>query len=441
MNVKAYLYRARHALKGDSEYPFYREYLRQFEQGIPADATANGLGALLEHARARVPYYRDLIPSGSLSDPFDVLRQMPLLTKDIIRRDLARLKSADLASRDWHFNTSGGSTGVPVRFVQDSAYAARERAITLLFSHLAGRDLGQPMVLLWGSERDILQGLGLAGRIRSYVSNTTMVNAFRMTRQMMLDLIDRLNRRPPHLLLAYAQAAYEVASFAEREGIGIRPQRAVMTSAGTLYPFMREAIERGFGCRVLDRYGSREVGDMACEIPQCEGLWVAPWAVHLEVLDDDGRSVPDGTEGELVVTSLINYAMPLVRYRIGDRGTLSPAGSGWQGASARVLQQVTGRTTDAFRLRDGTVVYGAYFTHLMYFRDWVARFQFIQKEPSYILVRMVLCGDQPSGAEREIVDGVRAIMGSDCRVDFEYCERIDPTASGKYRYTISEVLS
>jgi len=421
-------------------YPFYREYLRQFEEGIPVDTTVSELRRLLEHARANVPYYADLIPSGPVSDPFETLGQMPLLTKEVIRRDFSRLQSADIESRNWYFNTSGGSTGMPVRLVQDSAYEARMGAITLLYSHLAGRDFGQPEIRLWGDEREILQnGQGAGAWIRSQISNTTTVNAFRMTRVVMVDLFEMLNRRPPHLLLSYAQAAYEVATFAEREGISVRPQRAVMTSAGTLYPFMRETIERVFGCRVFDRYGSREVGDMACEIPQCDGLWVAPWGVHIEVLDDAGNPVPDGIEGELVVTLLTNYAMPLVRYRIGDRGALAPAGTGWQGEAARVLQRVTGRTVDGFRLRDGTVINGGYFTHLLFFRDWVSRFQFIQKDYASILVRIVRYSEQPGDAERQIVDGVRAVMGDGCRVDFEYCDRIEPAASGKYRYTISEI--
>jgi phenylacetate-CoA ligase len=424
-------------------YPFYRKYLRQFEDGIPVDTTATELRRLLEHARANVAYYADLIPGGPLSDPFEILGQMPLLTKEVIRRDFSRLRSADIGSRNWYFNASGGSTGMPVRLVQDSAYAARMTAITLLFSHLAGRDFGQSEVCLWGSERDILQnGQGAGAWIRSQISNTTTVNAFRMTREVMVDLIEMLNRRPPRLLLAYAQAAFEVAAFAEREGISVRPQRAVMTSAGALYPLMRETIERVFGCRVFNRYGAREIGDMACEIPQCEGMWIAPWGVHIEVLDDAGNAVPDGTEGELVVTLLTNYAMPLLRFRIGDRGALAPAGTGWQGNAARMLLRVTGRTVDNFRLSDGTVIGGEYFINLLDRLDrpdWVSRFQVIQKSYASVLVRIVRCSEQPGDEERQIVDEVRAVMGDGCRVDFEYCDRIEPAASGKYRYTISEV--
>lgn len=442
MNPRQSVHRLWRALKGDPTYKYYKEYRRQFEEGIPGDTTATELQRLMEHARAHIPYYADLIPSGLLSDPFAALREMPLLTKDVIRRDFSRLQSTDIASRRWYFNYTGGSTGEPVRLIQDSTYSAHSAAVSLLFSHLAGRDFGQSEIRLWGSERDILgNGRGMEARIRSLLSGTVIVNAFRMTQKDMIDLIDTVNRRPPHLILAYSQAAYEVAAYAEREGIPIQPQRAVMTSAGALHPFMRETIERVFGCRVFNRYGSREAGDMACEIPQCDGLWIAPWSVHIEALDEEGQPVPDGTDGELVVTLLTNYAMPLLRYRIGDRGAMAPPGTGWQGQAARVLLRVAGRTLDAFRAPDGALIDGTWFMKLLSEGEWLSHFQVIQRDYADILVRIVRCGEQPVDAERDFVDGVHAVMGDECRVEFEYCDEIEPGPSGKYRYTISEVAS
>ncbi len=87
---------------------------------------------------------------------------------------------------------------------------------------------------------------------------------------------------------------------------------------------MREKIQQVFQCRVYDRYGSREFGDMVCENPNMDGLWVAPWGCYLEVVDTHGQRLPDGVEGEILVTSLTNHAMPLIRYKIGDRGVLTP---------------------------------------------------------------------------------------------------------------------
>ena len=149
--------------------------------------------------------------------------------------------------------------------------------------------------------------------------------------------------------------------------------------------------------------------------------------------------MPDGTDGELVVTLLTNYTMPLLRYRIGDRGALAPEGTGWQGDAARVLLRVTGRTVDAFKLSDGTVIDGRWFINLLYDREWLTHFQVIQRDYADVLFRIVRCGEQPADAERRIIDGARAVMGSQCRVEFEYCDEIEPGSSGKYRYTMSEV--
>ena len=439
MNGRQAAHRAWRQLRGDATYRLYDYYRRECVRGIQPETSQLGLSALLAHA-ATVPYYADFLSGLRDEDPYHVLSTLPLLTKQIIRDQLPRLCTHDLRTRKWRFNTSGGSTGEPVRFVQDVGYNARTNGLTMLYSHLVGQEFGQSELRLWGAERDILEGgVGAWASVRAWASNTATVNAFRMTPASMNRLVGTMNRRPPRLILAYAQAIYELAVYAESAGLRVRAQRAVMTSAGTLYPFMRERIERVFACPVFNRYGSREVGDIACETPLGEGLWIAPWGVHVEVLGEDGAPLPDGEEGELVVTSLCNYAMPLIRYRIGDRGSLAPMGVGWQGRSSRSFVKITGRTVDAFRLLDGTLIDGEYFTHLLYYRDWVQRFQVVQVDYQTIVIRIVAFSTAPSGAEDEIAFGVRAVMGDSCSVRFEYPAQIASSASGKYRYTVSEL--
>ena len=143
------------------------------------------------------------------------------------------------------------------------------------------------------------------------------------------------------------------------------------------------------GTRSINQYGSREVSNIACEIPGIEGLWVAPWGSYVEILDDEGLPVHPGEEGNIVVvTCLTNYAMPLLRYWIGDRGALlpepTPGGSGLQ-----ILKHVSGRNVDVFRTRDETLVDGEYFTHLLYFQPWVWKFQVIQKGYEHLVFKVV----------------------------------------------------
>src|SRR5439155_9041734 len=116
---------------------------------------------------------------------------------------------------------------------------------------------------------------------------------------------------------------------------------------------------------VYNLYGSREVSDIACQLPGLNGLWIAPWGSFVEIVDDAGQAVPPGTEGNILVTCLTNYAMPLLRYQIGDRGALLE-GHDWSVAGIQVLKQISGRSVDVFRTRDQTLVDGEYFTHLLY---------------------------------------------------------------------------
>jgi phenylacetate-CoA ligase len=266
------------------------------------------------------------------------------------------------------------------------------------------------------------------------------VNAFNLSPQRMREGVATLNRKGPGLVMAYASAAYEFARFVEREKLSLRPQHAVVTSAGTLYPFMREPIARVFGCPVYNLYGSREVSLIGCEIPGVNGLWVPPWSNFVEILDDEGMPVRPGEEGNIVVTCLTNFAMPLIRYRICDRGALMPGVPANGHPPAQVLKHVSGRNVDLFRTRDQKVVDGEYFTHLLYLRPWVAKFQVVQKAHEHIVFKVVRANGAPAQAELdEIAAKSRLVMGTDCRIEFEFPDELPPHPAGKYRYTISEV--
>jgi phenylacetate-CoA ligase len=271
------------------------------------------------------------------------------------------------------------------------------------------------------------------------------LNAFRMTPEQMRDHVATINRLRPSFVLGYVESVYDLARAAERDGLSIAAPRAVMTSAGPLEPPVREVIERAFAAPVFNRYGSREVGDVACDCPAHTGLHVIAPYHRVELLRPDGGPCGPGEVGEVVLTLLTNRTMPLIRYRIGDTAAWAsgtcPCGRSWPR-----LATVAGRVSDMFVRPDGTRIHGEYFTHLFYFLDWVHKFQVVQMSPTHVVVRIV-----PREGEREpatthvvaltdVVSKVRLVMGDACRVDVEFPDAIAPTASGKFRYTISHVL-
>jgi phenylacetate-CoA ligase len=181
------------------------------------------------------------------------------------------------------------------------------------------------------------------------------------------------------------------------------------------------------------------VGDIAGEVPDLEGLWVAPWGTYVEIVDDDGNRVSDGTEGEIVVTSLTNFAMPLIRYRIGDRGVLAPLPKDNQKKYGQVLMSLLGRTLDTIHCKDGTLVHASYFTQLLFFKDWVSNFQVIQKSPSSILFKIIRSEAKFREDDlKEITMKTKLALGGDCEVEFEFVDEIEPSVSGKHRYIISD---
>ena len=405
---------------------------------------------LLLHAYYHVPYYQEVLKRSGVIDSagavdLNSFGQIPLLEKDTIRKRFEDLKSDDLIQRKWYKNSSGGSTGEPVTLIQDKEFNEWVKAIKMLNDIWSGYSISEKKIKFWGSERDIFVGRETSKTmIIRWLMNLTWLNAFRMTPEDMLGFVHKINALKPIQILAYVESIYELSRFIEREGLRIHSPRAIMTSAGPLFPHIRETVERVFQAPVFNRYGSREVGDIACECEQHSGLHVCIPTHYLEVLRADGSPANTGEIGEIVITCLHNYAMPLIRYRIGDMGILAnrpcACGRNWP-----LLKEVSGRVTDVFLKNDGSQVHGEYFTHLFYFHDWIKKFQVIQEDLQGIRVKIVPreWGDNfHHSYAREIKtinEKILLVMGQESRVNFEFVEDIPPTPSGKYRYTISKI--
>jgi len=398
---------------------------------------------LLMHAHANVPYYRRLLSeAGVVKDGavrLEALRGLPPLTKQVIRERWTDLHSPDHRRRGSYEYSSGGSTGEPVHVLQDREFWAWNIANKLYYKTFGGQQIGEKELRLWGSERDLLQGReSLRIRLRNWLYNRVEVNAFRMSEADMRAAIETLNRERPTWVEAYAEAMDMLARYARANNLPVHPPRGVLTSAGRLEPEMREAIEEAFSCKVFDRYGAREVGDMACSCDRQEGLHLSVWNSYVEVLGRNMEPVGPGEVGTVYVTVLTNFSMPLVRYEIGDMAVPSERSRCACGRSTPLLDRVVGRTSGVFKTRDGRLVTGAFFTHL--FRNSSARqYQLIQRDYDRIEV-LVVPGARTQRSEFEQMErDIKKAMGPGCRVEFRFVDEIEPSPSGKHLFTISEV--
>ncbi|HUT76363.1 MAG TPA: phenylacetate--CoA ligase family protein [Polyangia bacterium] len=407
------------------------------------------LGDLLRHAHDHVPYYREVLERCGVVDSsggvdLTAFATVPFLDKDIIRSRSEDLLSDDLDQRPWFRNYSGGSTGEPVAFVQEQREDSHwSRAVTLLFDEWSGRGPGDRCALLWGSERDLAGAPSWRVRYRRRTRRILVLNAFGMTPEHMGEYVKDLNRFRPRQILAYAGSLYELARFIRDGGLSVWSPAGIMTSAESIYPEQRALIESVFRAPVFDRYGSREAGNMACECDHHRGLHVSTPTHLIELLRPDGTLAGPGESGEIVVTCFETFAMPLIRYRIGDLATWAEGpcdcGRAWP-----LLRQVNGRVMDAFETPGGGTIDGCYFTMGFFGHDWVKKFQVVQETAQTLRVFIVLLDPATprERIERDLAhydEHARTVLGPACRVEYEFVDAITPTPQGKHRYTISKL--
>ncbi|WP_210366122.1 phenylacetate--CoA ligase family protein [Bacillus sp. REN3] len=410
------------------------------------------LEKLILHSYRNVPYYSKIFDEFGLVREGKVYlnryKELPILEKSILKNSYDQLLSVDFNERKHFKNSSGGSTGEPVSFVQDKEYYEWMMAVKFLFNKWAGIEFGDSLLRLWGSERDLFVGQEtVKTKVSRWLKNEDWINAFRMTNKDMNEFVEKINKMNPDHILAYVESVYELSKFIERSNKNVVSPDSIMTSAGTLFPHMRKTIERVFKTEVYNRYGSREVGDIASECNYHNGLHISSLTHYIEIVKQDGSIARDNEEGEIIITPLTNYSMPLLRYRIGDTGIISNRVCGC-GINFPVLEKVTGRVTDRFIKSDGSVVVPEFLIHVVgvvLYDNWIKKFQVIQKAYSSVQVKIVPAEPMENieiinkNQIDEIRKKIKVVMGEDCKVEFHFVSDIPPSNSGKYRYIISEV--
>ena len=418
--------------------PAWLRKFRELEQASPAfidEYQRLQLLALLRHCHARVPFYRRQIETCNLdlSDNFGMeqLAKLPLLTKERIRSEREDLYSDDRQKRGAFHNSSGGSTGKPVVFLQDRAfYAQSVVAAKFIYNEFLGKRPGEPEINLWGSERDISRGsLGIKQKLINFIYHRGFQNFFLVDDRKLHQFVEEINRAKPVSMWAYVESIDLLAKFIRRNKLAVHSPRFIISTAGTLHSGIRDSVQSVFRCPVYNQYGSREFGAIAVEMQDQDGLRAFPYLNHTEIID-----------GKVVITSLTNYSMPFLRYEIGD--TAEPWGGPQDsklGCTRKAFKNITGRVHSQFKTRKGELIHGLFFTHQFYYLDWVKQFQVVQERMDHISCNLVLAADPVKSDLERIRAHIRAAMGDNCDVEFQIVDEIRPTASGKHVYTICKV--
>jgi phenylacetate-CoA ligase len=277
--------------------------------------------------------------------------------------------------------------------------------------------------------------------------NQYALNAFNMSEATMDQYIRRFHAIQPVCIYGYASSLALLARHAMERGASLKSYRlrAVFTTGEVLLDHDREVIETVFNAPVVIEYGCRDGGLLAYGCPAGE-LHVPQENVIVELLDADGRAVAPGEVGEVVVTYLEMFAMPLIRYRTGDLAR-QPTDANTRAActcghASMTLTEVQGRKTDQIVTKNGDGIKRMHALSLIYVLrevDGLQQFRITQPCLERLEVDLVADDQVTPDVERSIELGLRQRMGDGVVIDLRRRDRIPPIASGKHACVVSHV--
>jgi len=397
---------------------------------------ADDLARTLRHAVEHVPYYRDLwVERRRLGFDPKLLADWPILEKETVRKNPTALLADNFAPSQLVAEHTSGTTATPLSLWWSCDAARRHYALfEARWRRWYGVDRHDRWAMLGGQlvvpaeRRRPPYWVWNAGLNQLYLSS------YHLSPATAPDYLEAIRRYGVRYLWGYTSSLHSLAVDCGRKGreLGLK---VAITNAEPLSPLQRAAIGEAFGCPVRETYGMAELVASASE---CEAgslhLW--PETGVVEVVEGE-TPVPTGKAGDLVATGLLNDAMPLIRYRIGDRGTLAEVSPSCTcGRTLPQLKSLEGRTDDVLFTPDGRRV-GRLDT--VFKVDFPIReAQIVQDRLDSVRVRVVPAAGYDAAAGATIERALRDRMG-DVNVKVETVSSIERTRSGKFRAVICAI--
>lgn len=353
--------------------------------------TVVALRHLLVHAGAHVPYYRDLFHERrfdprTVSHPTD-LSVLPVLTREIVRERYDDLVDPAFRPTNLKKGTSG-STGTPLKFEYSMTSECWRQAVKLRGYGWAGFRPGLKTFYYWAtvSAAKPTWKTRLDRRLR----RETFVDSMLQDAASRRCALDLLRKTRPNVLVCYTQSCAQFARWILDEGLRDWDDIPVICGAEAVLPADRAVLARAFGPAIFETYGSRETMLIAAECEAHEGMHVQQENLFVEIVRNGVAAAP-GEAGDVVVTDLHNYGMPLIRYVNGDVAMAAPESPCPCGRGLSKIARVDGRRADALVGLDGNSLPGIVFHVLLSDarRELIRQFQAVQAEDGHVVLKVV----------------------------------------------------
>jgi phenylacetate-CoA ligase len=348
------------------------------------------LNRLLDHAYKNVPYYTKVFDEREIK-PQDIknlsdLKKLPNLTKDIVRNNLEDLVAKNYDRKKLKYDTSGGTTAMPMGFYVDSKLGnARECAFISILWDRAGYSAKKI------NRNVIIRGNMPKNGLYQYKGRDLILSSFKMTEENMQHYIELIQAFKPDFIQAYPSSIHLLSRYILRNNISlsIHKLKYILCSSENLYEDQRPDIEKAFGVRVYNFYGHSEHACIAGGCEQSSYFHIQSEYGYTEIINECGQDVCCEDEvGEIVATGFNNYAMPFIRYKTGDLVVNSNQKCNC-GRNYRLIKNIEGRKQEFLVDKTGglATLTSSHFV-LSHVKEKISSYQYIQNQPGKVILQI-----------------------------------------------------
>lgn len=391
---------------------------------------------VFRHAMATVPYYQGRfagLMSGELS--WEQYRELPVSTRRDVQQAGTDMHSATPPSGHGGVITtqSSGSTGSPL-VTRGTAWTQLLWHALLLREHLwHGRDLRGKLAAIRSKTADLsVPDWGPA--TAAFQTGPSVV------RSLSADIDEQLRwlaAEDPDYVLAHATNIQALAARSIELGIVLPRLKEARTYSETLRPGARDIVRRAWGVNIVDSYSSEELGYIALQCPAGGNYHVQSESLIVEVLDESGAPCAPGAIGQVVATTLHNFAMPLIRYASGDFAEVAAPCVCGRGLPA--LRRIVGRQRNMLVRPDGVRHWPSFPTEVWGGIAPVTQIQLVQDAADHIEVRAVMARDLAGDEGERLIAALQTCLNYPFRITLRRVDAIAPGAGGKYEDFICAV--
>lgn len=400
------------------------------------------LEKLLKFCWENVPYYQKKWQEAGVTDianikSLDDFAKLPVLTKQDVSDNYHDLIPEGYKGKNIKKST-GGSTGTPFHFELDTFSNDARQSIMWRGYGWLGAGLGTKTLFLWGDNVGKISKLReLKEKLYHQFYNRKMVSTFSMTKDNLGDYIEQINNYKPEAIVSYVNPLYVLAKYINKENITLHAPKSMLTGAEPLYEFQRIEIEKAFNCKVYNTFGCREFMLIAAECEQQKGLHINIDHLVVETLNSEEKPVTNEA-GDIVITDLLNYGMPLIRYVNGDQATLTNTACKCNNPLP-MIEKINGRKLDVIKTTGGHMLPGELFPHLLKEFKGITKFQIRQTQLESISIYLVTDSSFVKEQTTLIDDEINKYTKGSLVINYEFVDAIPLTPSGKHRVTVSEL--